>query len=185
MSDTRALFDRLVTVHRPDCALPGSAGSFVASPVIGEEELARQLGTGAAAAYALQARIVFEDLRRIVGQLAGFLILARLTRRHELLDLPELQLATERWQRSKAALAALSAPAPLSGHKQRLDEAVGCCGEVLCQIEDLASPHRSDRALDLAGDRIKDAYRALQSTASEKSGLVMVDFSHACCNCSS
>lgn len=184
MSDTRALFDRLVTVHRPDCTLLASAGPFAATPAIAESELARQFGSDAAAAYAVKARVIFEDLRRIVGQLAGFLILARLTRRQEILDLPELELAAERWQRSAAALSELSAPAPLSEHKKRLEAAIRCCGDVLREIEDLARPNRSDQALDRAGDRIKDAYRALQSTASDKAGLVMVDFSNACCNCS-
>lgn len=184
MSETRALFDRLVTVHRPDCSLLSSPGSFAATPVPGEAELAAAFGSDASSAYALKARVIFEDLRRIVGQLAGFLILARLTRRHELLDLPEMEQARERWRKSAAALAALAAPSPLSRHRQRLEAAVACCGDVLGQIEALSRPGRSDEALDCAGDRIKDAYRALQSTASDRAGLVMVDFTHACCSCS-
>lgn len=183
MSEARALFDRLVTMHRPDCELLASAGSFAATPAIDQGTLARDLESDAAGSYAVAARVVFEDLRRIVGQLAGFLILARLTRRRELLDLPEMDAARQRWQKCVAGLSALTVPSPLAEHRRRLEAATICCGEVLAHIEKLGRPDRTEEALDQAGDRIKEAYRALQTTASEKAGLAMVDFSHACCSC--
>ncbi len=68
------LFWRLSESHKPDCpmSLEGLEPEAVPEP----EELALVLGSDAVAHYAKACRPIYEDLRRIIGQLAGLLILA-------------------------------------------------------------------------------------------------------------
>lgn len=175
------LFTRLAATHKPDCmlSLEGPLPEAVPNP----EELARTLGSDAVALYASACRPIYEDLRRVVGQLAGLLILARLTARTEMADLPEMQQCRARWQDAAQRLAMLSPPTGLQRHKAQLDGAHAFCGFVMKTFPDLRPTSDTAPQLDLMSVQIKRAYAHLDAASSTKAALQMVDFSHACCAC--
>ena len=121
MTNESALFTRLAQTHRPDCLL--SLDGPPPQPAPDPGELARTLGSDAVAAYASACRPIYEDLRRIIGQCAGLAILARLTSRNEIRDLPELAQCEARW---KAAAERLGRAPRLP-----LDLAARLCGPVV------------------------------------------------------
>jgi hypothetical protein len=177
----RDLFTRLAATHKPDCilSLDGPTPEAVPNP----DEMARTLGSDAVAAYASACRPVYEDLRRVIGQLAGLLILARLTARTEMADLPEMVLCRARWQDAAERLGLLRAPSGLEGHKAQLDSAHAFSGLVMGTFSDLRRGIDTTPQLDLMSVQIKRAYAHLDAASSTKAGLQMVDFSHACCAC--
>lgn len=128
----RDLFQRLTVVHRPDCtALSQPAPTAAAAALPDEDEVARILGSDAAGRYGVEARAVYEDLRRLIGQRAGLLILARLTARRDTGELPEIAACRERLAFAQTALARLSAPGPLAAHHAMLDETTAQCAAIL------------------------------------------------------
>ncbi|MGV8987280.1 MAG: hypothetical protein ACOH2H_13475 [Cypionkella sp.] len=175
------LFTRLAATHKPDCmlSLEGPLPELVPNP----EELARTLGTDAVAHYAAACRPIYEDLRRVIGQLAGLLILARLTARTEMADLPEMTQCRARWQDAAQRLGTLSPPTGLQRHKAQLDSAHAFSGLVMKAFSDLRPTGDTTPQLDLMSVQIKRAYAHLDTASSTKAGLQMVDFSHACCAC--
>lgn len=176
------LFQRLAHVHRPDCALlQHPAEEAVEAPA--EEALLEALDSEAAAAYALACRSIYEDLRRIIGQLAGLLILGRLTRRVDFLDFEHVETCRARWREAAERLAVLRAPGGLAAHKGRIAASHELCGCILKGLPTLTAQADSDRAFDRMGEQIAQAYRHLSAASSDKAGLSMVDFSHACCTC--
>ena len=180
---TMDLFTRLAESHKPDCilSLEGPAPEAVPDPEI----LAGVLGSDAAGRYAAACRPVYEDLRRIIGQLSGLLILARLTARTEVTDLPEIERCRVRWADAQRRLQALSAPVGLSRHKAQLESAHAFSGDVLHAFSDLRPAADLTAPLDRMSLLIKRAYAHLEAAGSQKARLQMVDFSHACCSCAS
>jgi len=178
MSNTR-LFVRLAQTHQPDCifSLEGAMPEAVPDP----EGFARALGSDATAQYASACRPVYEDLRRIIGQLAGLLILARLSARHDVADLPEMARCEARWNEARTRLQALVAPFGLGRHKVQLESAHAFAGEVLHAFWDLRPTGDFAARIDQMSLRIKRAYVHLQAASSTKARLHMVDFSCACC----
>ena len=75
MTDQTHLFTRLAQSHKPDCVL--SLGGPLPETVASPDELAVTLGSDAVARYAAACRPVYEDLRRIIGQISGLVILAQ------------------------------------------------------------------------------------------------------------
>ena len=183
MSRSLRLFTRLAQTHKPECimSLDGPLPETVPAP----EELARTLGSDALAKYASDCRPIYEDLRRIVGQLAGLAILARLTTRREIRDLPELQNCQTRWKDASEKLSTLQAPAGAGSHRTQLEAALSFCWAAMRTFSELQGQDALDRALDQAGVQIKRAYSHLQAASAPKVGLEMVDFSHSCCCCNS
>ncbi len=178
-----ALFERLAVLHRPDCAAL-SQPAPAAAVLPDEGEVAHILASDAAGRYAIEARAVFEDLRRLVGQLAGLLILARLTSLRDHGDLPEVRACRERRTAVDARLAGLAAPGPLIAHRARLEESAGLCAAILSGL--LAwrpDGPGADAGFAALNAKIRHAYACLESCSSEKAGLQMIDFSHACCSC--
>lgn len=176
------LFARLASGHKPDCmlSLEGPLPELVPDP----GQLAITLGCDATGRYAAACRPIYEDLRRIVGQLSGLLILARLTSKSEMEDLDELKKCRERWQNASEHLAALIAPPGLEKHRTQLQSAHGFCGLVMRTFPDLRAQTDNTERLDHMSIQIKRAYAHLEHASSAKAGLEMVDFSHACCSCS-
>ncbi|MBC7736151.1 MAG: hypothetical protein H7245_02755 [Candidatus Saccharibacteria bacterium] len=175
------LFTRLAATHKPDCmlSLEGPPPETVPNP----DELARTLGSDTVARYASACRPIYEDLRRVIGQLAGLLILARLTNKTELADLPEMTQCRARWQDAATRLSALSPPSGLLRHKSQLDSAHVFSGLVMETFSHLRRNTDTTPQLDLMSVQIKRAYAHLDAASSTKAGLQMVDFSHACCAC--
>ena len=178
---TLDLFTRLAATHKPDCmlSLQGPLPQAVPDP----ETLARTLGSDAVALYARACKPVYEDLRRVIGQLAGLLILARLTARTEMADLPEMQQCRARWRDAEQRLAALEPPIGLPAHKAQLVSAHAFSGQMMQGFSALRPSGDTTPQLDLMSVQIKRAYAHLDAASSTKAGLQMVDFTHACCAC--
>jgi len=176
--NTMGLFTRLAQSHQPDCilSLKGAAPEAVANPDV----LARDLGSDAVGAYAAECHPIYEDLRRIIGQLAGLLVLVRLTVRAEVADLVEIKRCQTRWNEARLRLQALVAPTGLIRHKVQLDAAHAFSGDVVHAFFTLRGQGLQDQ-LDQMSLRIQRAYVHLEAASSQKARLHMVDFSHACC----
>jgi len=162
-------------------SLDGTLPEAVPAP----EELARTLGSDALAKYASDCRPIYDDLRRIIGQLAGLTILARLTSRREIRDLPELQNCEMRWKEASERLSTLQTPAGAASHRTQLEAALAFCWAAMRTFSELQGQEALDMALDQAGVQIKRAYSHLQAASWQRAGLEMVDFSHSCCCCNS
>lgn len=175
------LFTRLAATHKPDCmlSLDGPPPQAVPSP----DELSRTLGSDAVARYATDCRPVYEDLRRVIGQLSGLLILARLTGKTGISDLPESVQCRARWNEAGHRLGGLVPPAGLMAHKAQLDSAHGFCGRVIALISHVRGGPDAEAQYDLMTVQIKRAYAHLEAASAPKAGLQMVDFTHACCAC--
>jgi hypothetical protein len=175
------LFTRLSSTHKPDCqmSLEGPPPETVPDP----EVMARTLGSDAVGRYALGCRPIYEDLRRVIGQISGLLILARLTSRTEMADLDEMRLCRARWHDAAERLAALEAPPGLGRHKIQLNGALQFSGDAMNAFGDLHIGADNTGQFDRMGLQIKRAYTHLEAASSNKAGLQMVDFTHACCSC--
>jgi len=182
---SKGFFDRTVTIHRHDCLAmtpPKLTPEDANLPRV--EEISNDFQSGQFGKYAVDARPSYEGMRRLVGQLAGFIILLRVSGRRELLELPELEAARRRWSELHQLIAALSPPAALASHKALLVRSHELTAMVLGNIDEISSPEKYDAALNHAGEQIKLAYKLLQSASDERAGFNMVDFSQACCSCS-
>lgn len=175
------LFTRLTAVHKPDCEIfEGPARPALAPDA---DALAVALGTEEAARYAASCRPVYEDLRRIVGQISGMMILAQLTRRSEVADLPELASCNQRWQQAAERLRSLSVPSELSTHHGQLMGAHSFSGSALNSFSALSSNGENDAIFDKIARHVQRAYAHLRAATADKAGLQMVDLDHACCSC--
>ena len=180
MSDQPRLFTRIAQTHKPDCAmaLEGPLPEFAPSP----DELAVTLGSDAVANYAAACRPIYEDLRRIIGQVSGLLILAQLTAQRQLLDLPEYKACEERAISARVRLDALVAVGGTAGHRTQLESALGFATDAISTLA-ATRPDTADQSYELAGRQVKRAYAHLRATSAAKAGLEMVDLSHACGCC--
>lgn len=176
-----SLFTRLSSVHRPNCALfeDGPLPAAVPSP----EVMARNFGSEAAARYAESCQPIYEDLRRVVGQLAGLAILTQLTASAEVLDLGELDSCRSRWQHAADHLAELNVPANLQEHFRQLEAAHIFSGQTLRSFSTLRYRRENEDIFESIARQVQRAYAHLRAASSEKAGLEMVDFTHACCSC--
>lgn len=179
MTNHSHLFDRLAHTHKPDCvlSLEGPRPQAVPAP----HELAATLGSDAIARYASECRPIYEDLRRVIGQISGLLILAQLTTRRDILDLPELQNCETRLKQARERFSTLSASNGTVQHKAQLEAALSFCVAAMKTFAKIRGRESLDPVIDLTGRQIKRAYVHLQAASSEKAGLAMVDFSQACC----
>lgn len=176
-----SLFDRLTSVHRPDCTL--FADGPLPAPVAGPQDLARLLGSEAVAGYAAGCRPVFEDLRRVIGQLAGLMILAQLTCSADVASLDELDSCRRRWIEAGERMAALAAPAALAPHREQLAAAHDFSGRALGTFSDLRPSGDNEATFEAISRHVRRAYAHLSAATAVKAGLSMVDLSHACCSC--
>jgi hypothetical protein len=172
-SDGRAMLDRVAAVHRWDCPAlatePPPPLQDVAEPDL--------------AAASAGLRRPYDALRRLLGQVAGLLVLAQASDRREILDLPAIAVAREQWREVTDMLAGLPAGRVYPRHVEALSRAARLVGACLDALDGQA---RSGSGVDvgLALDRIAGAYRLVQSSSDDRLGLTMVDFRQSCCNCS-
>lgn len=181
-ADSQA-FNRIVGIHKPDCEMLLRCDPVEDTPLPEDSDLVVALGSEQTARYALACRGIYEDLRRVIGQLAGLMILARATRKIEFVELDQVESCKARWKEAGAKIGALRAHGPVSRHKHLLETAHDFCGRILRTFPDLTSRTDLDKTFDEVGDHLKQAYRCLSSASSHEAGLVMVDFSNACCKC--
>ena len=176
-------FNRIVGIHKPDCEMLMRCDPVEETPLPGEAELVSALGSEQTAEYAMACRGIYEDLRRVIGQLAGLMILARVTRKIEFVELEQVDNCTKRWTDAGARIGALKAPGPVARHKKQIEAAHDFCGRVLRTFPQLSSRTDLDATFDEMGEHLKQAYQKLSRASSHEAGLVMVDFSNACCSC--
>lgn len=179
MTEQTRLFTRLVQTHRPDCILSLEGPEPV--PASNPDELARTLGSDAVARYASACRPIYEDLRRVIGQLSGLAILARVSTHRDLGDLPELKRCEERLAKASERLSALSAASGTEPHKRQLEAAFAFSGQAMRTFSSFRRAVTAEETLDAAEMQIKRAYAHLRAASSSRAELEMVDFSHACC----
>ncbi len=171
-----SLLDQAATVHQWHCeslATPVEDQPTEVDPSRTDETVMR---------YGLGARTIYGDLKRVVAQAGGLLILAQASARREAFDMPSLSHAEDLCKGACDRLASLSAPGRLAAHHGRLAEAAGLATTCLEQIR---SVRLSDGEPDLgaASSLLSRAYAILQSTSDSRFGMMMVDFRHACCSC--
>ncbi|WP_174803893.1 hypothetical protein [Martelella limonii] len=176
-------FNRIVGIHKPDCAMLMRCDPVPEALPPGEAELVAALGSEQTGDYAMACRGIYEDLRRVIGQLAGLMILARVTRKIEFVELEQVDNCTKRWTDAADRIAALKAPGPLARHKQQIQAAHDFCGKILRTFPQLNARTDLDVTFDEMGEHLEQAYRSLSQASSHEAGLVMVDFSNACCSC--
>lgn len=165
------IIDRLVSVHRADCEQLAGINRPVATPqdMLDDET-------------AMLLRRPFDDLRRLIGQIGGLLLLAEVSGRREISDLAALTDAETRASEIAERLSSLPSAVQGSAVVCALVTAArnsSSCIDALRQ----AAQRRGDFDLDKAQRLIADTYRMLQRTADPAKGRSMVDFSHACCSC--
>jgi hypothetical protein len=179
----KRFFERAVTVHRYDCELiaspPSDAEGGEARQAIENDPAAGET----VVRYVVASRPVYDGLRRLIGQVAGLLVLAEAGGRRDVLDLPDVPAARERWAEVEQRLRALQAPSGLEAHLERLATAHAMLGEVLDDFGQARLQRDWQRHLERAGDRIKHAYAWLQAASEPRAGMTPVDFNHACCSC--
>jgi hypothetical protein len=168
-SSGRDMLDRAALVHRWNCPA-------VAEPALPEPDVAE---VDAAAAAAL--RRPYDALRRLIGQAAGLLVLAQISQRREIVDVPAVAVAREQWREVTATLADLTAPRGYERQVESLIRAAHLVGACLDALE--ASVNQQTVDVSLALDRVAAAYRLVQLCSIDKLGLMMVDFRQSCCNC--
>jgi hypothetical protein len=132
--------------------------------------------------YALAVQPAFADLRALLGQLSGMLILLQARRGRELSDLPDLAGARERWREVIDRLARLDPPRARAADRRRLQDAAA---HVEAALDVLAQMRRARAAEGVAetARHLKTAYRLMQSACDHRLGLGMVDLNEACCRC--
>ena len=166
------LLDRFITLHRPDCeAIRPEAMALPADDLtpLCEEDDAR-------------LRRPFDELKRLIGQVAGLLLLAEVSTRREIVEAPSLMTAVEKLREVSAFIEdvkpKLRNPAAVAAFPA-IAEHIGQAINALRSAVDASAAFEIGPALT----RIKTAYNLLQRMAEPDRGRSMVDFSQACCSC--
>jgi len=128
----------------------------------------------ATAAYILETRKAFEDLRQVAAQLSGLLVLEAAGARSELPHHPMLAAAEELWRGASEA-ARSSGPTPRARrHHEHLLAAAALLREAL-------SAARQSLAIDPILLPLRAAHSHLQAAGRELPGFEMVAFAQGCC----
>lgn len=132
--------------------------------------------------YGLAARRVYSDLRRLVGQVAGLLVLVQASQKRQALDLPILTGAQALWLEIPDRLKVLRVPGTLDSNFYHLKSSYELIGGCISALSNLANIEGAPD-LTIALGNLALAYRHLQSASSDRLGMTMVDFRQSCCNC--
>lgn len=172
-----SLLDAAAGPHHPDCsrlaAIPLASEPIVSLPEGVADEVI---------AYGIQARPIYSDLRRLIGQTAGLLILAQASNKWEALDLPALPGALELWNEISEPLGRLPAPRRVQAHLQNLQASYRLTGSCLSSLRFRRSIEGRVDLTEALGS-LSAAYKHLQASSEDRFGMTMVDFRHSCCNC--
>ncbi|MBI0168528.1 hypothetical protein H3V13_11200 [Bartonella sp. M0280] len=109
------LFTRLAETHRPDCNL--LINTFLAVRFIDQEVQIEKIKAEKTIYYLLQCKPIYHNLKRIIGQLSGLAILAQLTKKIDVADLPELASCKETWNELSEQLKLMKEPSSYTLHK--------------------------------------------------------------------
>jgi hypothetical protein len=126
------------------------------------------------AAYILETRGQFEDLRQVAAQLAGFLVLQASGANGVSPDHPMLQVAAELHRGAVDGVRSTRPSARAAPHHRCLLEACADLGAALTLVGRGA-------AIDSALAPLRRAFTHLRDAAGSLPGFEMVSFEHACC----
>ena len=174
---SRSILETADRIHTSGCASWGVTASYEEAVHIETSELSAEV-----ISYGLTARRVYSDLRRLVGQVAGLLVLVQASQKREALDLPILAGAKALWTEIPDRLKALRVPGALDVNFYHLKSSYELLGSCIAALSDLANIDGAPD-LTLALGNLTTAYRHLQSASSDRLGMTMVDFRQSCCNC--
>lgn len=179
LSRGQDLADHGVAMHQLDCELfelPAAPVDLLASITTQRDELIR---------YALELRPCYDRIGRIIGQLAGIFILARLGGRFEA-DWPAVSRVLEQTLAAEVELHAVHRPVAALRHHTYLVQAFERTAVVTRDLDACRlQPQRLHAQLDDWTRQLKLAAAMLSGAAVEQLGLMPVDFSQACCSCTS
>jgi len=131
-------------------------------------------------AYALAVEAIFGELRAIIGQLSGTLILLQARRAGDLTDLPAI--ARERRDSAVERIAHLNPPGRRLADRGKLHQAVAHIDAAIVEMRRMTREHSAE-LIASASARLAAAYRLMQDICDHRIGLTMVDTSNACCTC--
>ena len=135
---------------------------------------------GRLVAYALAVEAIFGELRAIIGQLSGTLILLQARRAGDLTDLPAI--ARKRRDSAVECIAHLNPPGSRLADRDKLHQAVAHIDAAIVEMRRMTR-ERSAEQIASASARLAAAYRLMQDICDHRIGLTMVDTSNACCTC--
>jgi hypothetical protein len=134
-------------------------------------------------AYAQALRPAYDRLGRVIGQLAGLFILARLGSCLEA-DWPTVELVRDQAHLTATELHAIKPPSLASQHHKALLVAMRQTAEVVDAFgKRLPRSEGLGEQLDHWTRQLQVVGRTLSGCAVEALGLMPLDFSQACCNC--
>lgn len=177
LAQMNSLADRVPELHDLDCELfelPSAPSNWLTDIDTNNDDLIR---------YAEKLRPCYDRLGRIIGQLAGLFILARLGGRFET-DWTAVTRVLEQTRQTEADMHALWVPKVAQRHYAYLLFAFDKTAAVTRGFD--ASLRHSKvlrEQLDSWTRELKLAGAMLSRAAAEKLGLLPVDFSQACCSC--
>jgi hypothetical protein len=126
------------------------------------------------AAYILETRLHFEDLRQVAAQIAGLLVLAAAGSSSAGPYHPMLTAAVRLHEEASDALRSVRVPEPACDHHAHLRAAATALANALA-----AAQHSI--AIDPVLAPLRAAYDQLQQASNELPGFPMVTFEQACC----
>jgi len=133
-------------------------------------------------AYSLSVEAVFGNLRALLGQISGLLILIQSRLQRDAADLPDLAIARERWAETAEQIAHLNVPESRAKDRSRLTAAAAHVHDALKVIAEMRDA-RTDEGVGEASRRLNVAYRLMQRVCDHRIGLTMIDTSASCCSC--
>ena len=131
-------------------------------------------------AYALAVEAIFGELRAIIGQLSGTLILLQARHAPDLADLPSI--VSERRDRAVERINHLNPPESWVRDRSRLDQAIAHIDAAIVAMQRTCRERSAERMVGVSA-RLTAAYRLMQDICDHRIGLTMVDTSNACCTC--
>jgi hypothetical protein len=126
------------------------------------------------AAYILETRAQFEDLRQVAAQLAGFLVLHASGANAASPDHPVLQAAADLHRGAADGVRSARPSARAAPHHRCLVEACANLDAALTLV-------RAGTTIDGALAPLRRAFACLRDAAGSLPGFEMVSFQHACC----
>jgi len=174
-----SIIDRKPVLHRHDC---DTFDTHLAESAVPLASHAASLASDEVVRYGLAVRSSYEVLKRVVGQLSGFLILIYGSRRADALDIQSVAAACEQFIEGRDALQAVQPPAAAQDHHAALLQVARLLegGFDLLGHKDFS--RSDDKRLELSR-RLNAAHRMILFASDDRFAMTMVDFSQACCSC--
>lgn len=146
------------------------------------QELIGPTGNEQLIVYSLSVEAVFGNLRALLGQISGLLILIQSRLQRDAADLPDLAIARERWAETIEQLAHLNVPESRAEDRPHLKAAGAHIDDALNAIAEMRRA-RTDDGVSEASRHLHAAYRLMQRVCDHRIGLTMIDTSASCCSC--